>query len=80
MQLGDISMHLFYCILYLNSKCCNILSLVDVVVQAGGQGQEAVGGDVEIPPLCQTNLKYACSLHKIFALFIISVLILSFPR
>ena len=48
MQLGDISMHLFYCILYLNSKWCNILSLVDVVVQAGGQGQEAVGGDVEV--------------------------------
>ena len=42
-------MHLFNCIhIYLNSKWCNILSLVNVVVQAGGQGQEAVGGDVEV--------------------------------
>ena len=40
MQLGDISMHLFYCILYLNSKWCNILSLVKVVVQVGGQEAE----------------------------------------
>ena len=32
----------------LNSKWCDILSLVNVVVQAGGQGQEAVGGDVEV--------------------------------
>ena len=47
-QLGDISMQLFNYILYLNSKWCNILSLVNVVVQAGGQGQEAVGGDVEV--------------------------------
>merc|ERR1719347_2238282 len=32
----------------LNSKWCDILSLVNVVVQAGGQRQEAVGGDVEV--------------------------------
>ena len=33
--------------LYLDSEGCDVLSLVYVVVQAGGQGQEAVGGDEE---------------------------------
>ena len=32
---------------YLYSQGCDVLSLVYVVVQAGGQGQEAVGGDEE---------------------------------
>ena len=30
---------------HLYSKRCNVLSLVDVVVQAGGQGEEPVGRD-----------------------------------
>ena len=33
---------------HLNSKWCNVLSLVNVVVQAGGQGEEAVGGDEQL--------------------------------
>ena len=33
---------------HLYSERCNVLSLVDVVVQAGGQGEEAVGGDEQL--------------------------------
>ena len=33
---------------YLNSKGCDVLSLVDVVVEAGGEGEEAVGRHVEL--------------------------------
>lgn len=33
---------------HLNSKWCNVLSLVNVVVQAGGEGEEAVGGDEQL--------------------------------
>ena len=32
----------------LNSKWCNVLCLVDVVVEPGGEGEEAVGGDVHL--------------------------------
>ena len=34
--------------IYLYSKWCYILSLVNVVVQAGGQRQEPVGGDEQL--------------------------------
>ena len=33
---------------HLNSKRCNVLSLVNVVVQAGREGEEAVGGDEQL--------------------------------
>ena len=33
---------------HLNSKWCNVLSLVNVVVQAGREGEEAVGGDEQL--------------------------------
>ena len=33
---------------YLDSERCNVLSLVYVVVQAGGEGEEAVGGDEQL--------------------------------
>ena len=33
---------------YLYSQGCDVLSLVYVVVQAGGQGEEAVGGDEQL--------------------------------
>ena len=32
----------------LNSEGCDVLSLVDVVVQSGGEGEEAVGGDEQL--------------------------------
>lgn len=32
---------------YLNSKWCNVLRSVYVVVEAGGEGEEPVGGDEE---------------------------------
>ena len=33
---------------YLYSQGCDVLSLVYVVVQAGGQGEETMGGDEEL--------------------------------
>ena len=33
---------------HLNSEGCDVLSLVDVVVQSGGEGEEAVGGDEQL--------------------------------
>ena len=33
---------------HLNSEGCDVLSLVDVVMQSGGEGEEAVGGDVKL--------------------------------
>ena len=33
---------------HLNSKWCNVLSLVNVVVQAGREGEKAVGGDEQL--------------------------------
>ena len=32
----------------LNSEGCDVLSLVDVVVQSGGEGEEAVRGDEQL--------------------------------
>ena len=33
---------------HLNSEGCDVLSLVDVVVQSGGEGEEAVCGDEQL--------------------------------
>ena len=37
---------MFVC--YLDPEWSNVLSLVDVVVEAGGEGEEPVGGDVQL--------------------------------
>ena len=37
-----------YVLTDLNSEGCNVLSLVDVVMQSGGEGEEAVGGDEQL--------------------------------
>ena len=39
---------LMYVLTDLNSEGCDVLSLVDVVMQSGGEGEEAVGGDEQL--------------------------------